>query len=349
MAEANFCELSPIKFAIKNLWQLKDSYTMNLILFEDDEIECEDNDLRVIHLNQNDYRCKHIETVLKSKSGDTVRVGIINGKQGLAKIIWNKNNTNNNSNNTNIESKSYLRLEIIESSMKLLIDQISESITLILAMPRPKVLNRLYPILSSLGIKEIVLINAKRVEKSYFNSKYLEKNRYTKGLIAGMVQCKDTKIPQLIIEKNLNNFICNKLNKMYPLKQSIRIVAHPGDNLLRINELKCFKLNKNNKIIKKCESKNDDKHNLEMSLDEQINKNEMKENEIIDMNNNENKQFILLIGPEGGWIDDEIEIFKKNDFNLCSIGNRILRTDVACISLLSILRANIEQYLMQKK
>ena len=378
MAQSESSNQSPIKFAIKNLWQKKEDYTMNLILFEDDEIQCEIDDIplsskqndhdkaiknnnnnsRFIHLNKDDYRCKHIENVLKSKSGDTVRIGIVNGKQGLAKVLWfkdiknndNNDNDNNNKNDDpfNLKSKKkfYLKLEIISSSMKEIIDPISESITLILALPRPKVLNRLYPIISSLGIKEIILINAKRVEKCYFNSKYLEKNRYTKGLMAGMVQCRDTKLPKLTIEKDLKDFICNKLPKMYPNKDSIRIVAHPGEHLPRISELKCFKY----KSIMDDNKQNDnDNDELEMSLDEQTHSKIIMDQEMKAKDKGEdtkmNKQFILLIGAEGGWIDSEISMLESNNFNVCSLGMRILRTDVATISLLSILRSHIEQYL----
>ena len=385
-SNSNNSNPSPVTFAIQNLWQKKEDYTMNLILFEDDEIECEmddiplsskqnddntisDKQLRHILLKKDDYRCKHIETVLKSKSGDSVRIGIVNGKQGLAKVLWNKdiiqqsqaqNDDNNDSDSDpfnlkkskqNKENSWYLKLEIIESTMQEIIDPISDSITLILALPRPKVLNRLYPIISSLGIKEIVLINAKRVEKCYFNSKYLEENRYTKGLMAGMVQCRDTKLPNLTIERDLENFIENKLPIMYPKDESVRIVAHPGEHLPRIGELPCFKdTDKEIDDEKDAENDGDDNDKLEneMSLDEQTHQKlmdgqEMKEN--VNVNKRRNKQFVILIGAEGGWIDDEIAMLEKNDFNVCSLGMRILRTDVACVSLLSILRSHIEQYL----
>ena len=44
---------------------------------------------------------------------------------------------------------------------------------LIMAMPRPKMLRRCLQSISSLGVKEIYLINSKRVEKSFWQTPFL--------------------------------------------------------------------------------------------------------------------------------------------------------------------------------
>ena len=54
---------------------------------------------------------------------------------------------------------------------------------------------------------------------------------------------------------------------------------------------------------------------------------------------------VLAIGPEGGWTDYEVGLFENCNFIPVSLGNRILRTDVACISLISILKDSIYRYL----
>eukprot|EP00971_Amphidinium_carterae_P264885 5254314-Amphidinium_carterae.1 len=49
------------------------------------------------------------------------------------------------------------------------------------------------------------------------------------------------------------------------------------------------------------------------------------------------KQSVLLaIGPEGGWIDFELGMFKEHDFHQVSLGSRILSTDVAVVSLITL-------------
>ena len=44
---------------------------------------------------------------------------------------------------------------------------------------------------------------------------------------------------------------------------------------------------------------------------------------------------ILLVGPEGGFVRDEVESLKKNDFVLVSLGPRRLRAETAGVALVS--------------
>ncbi len=53
-----------------------------------------------------------------------------------------------------------------------------------------------------------------------------------------------------------------------------------------------------------------------------------------------NSNINLLIGSEGGFSDNEIELATKNNFNAFKLGNLILRTETAVISALSILIFN---------
>jgi 16S rRNA (uracil1498-N3)-methyltransferase len=47
------------------------------------------------------------------------------------------------------------------------------------------------------------------------------------------------------------------------------------------------------------------------------------------------KPLVVYIGPEGGWSDDEIDMFHKNDIPVRSLGNQILRAETAVIAALS--------------
>ena len=44
----------------------------------------------------------------------------------------------------------------------------------------------------------------------------------------------------------------------------------------------------------------------------------------------------LAVGPEGGWTDGEIDFLSAQGFCPVGLGPRILRTDTACITALSI-------------
>lgn len=48
----------------------------------------------------------------------------------------------------------------------------------------------------------------------------------------------------------------------------------------------------------------------------------------------------IVIGPEGGFSSEEFEIMQNNDFTFLSIGTRVLKMEVAAISLLSVCMAN---------
>ena len=50
------------------------------------------------------------------------------------------------------------------------------------------------------------------------------------------------------------------------------------------------------------------------------------------------KSAVLAIGPEGGWIDDEIAAARAAGFAEASLGENILRTETAVIAALAILR-----------
>lgn len=45
------------------------------------------------------------------------------------------------------------------------------------------------------------------------------------------------------------------------------------------------------------------------------------------------KRILLAIGPEGGWVDYEVEKFVEAGFTSCSMGDRILKVDTAVVAL----------------
>ncbi|MDD2598507.1 MAG: RsmE family RNA methyltransferase [Kiritimatiellae bacterium] len=46
---------------------------------------------------------------------------------------------------------------------------------------------------------------------------------------------------------------------------------------------------------------------------------------------------LIAVGPEGGWTDSELKLFDAHGFSRFSLGERILRSDTACIALISVL------------
>lgn len=50
---------------------------------------------------------------------------------------------------------------------------------------------------------------------------------------------------------------------------------------------------------------------------------------------NSKKNILLIIGPEGGWSDDELKLFNENEIFPVSLGNLILRAETAAITAIS--------------
>lgn len=67
------------------------------------------------------------------------------------------------------------------------------------------------------------------------------------------------------------------------------------------------------------------------------NENSNLKNELKKLLSNKIKNIAVFIGPEGGYSNNEILLFKQNEFKIISLGKRILRTETASLNILSIL------------
>lgn len=174
---------------------------MNLvILLEEDFIE--EKKVRL-----SGRRLKHILDVHRAKTGDSLRVGILNGKIGLGTI-------------------THMNDKFLEMDVELTEDPPKPSnVQLILAMPRPKVFKRLIQDISTMGIKKIYIIKTWRVEKSFWNSPVLEEENIFETMILGLEQAKDTVLPEIKVIKLFKPFVEDEIPDI--IRDSKAIVAHP--------------------------------------------------------------------------------------------------------------------------
>jgi RsmE family RNA methyltransferase len=98
-------------------------------------------------------------------------------------------------------------------------------LTLILALPRPKVLRRVLRSASSMGVKKLVLLNAFRVEKSYWQSPVLSPENIREQLVLGLEQSRDTVLPEVLLRPLFKPFVEDELPGL--IKDSLPLVAHP--------------------------------------------------------------------------------------------------------------------------
>jgi RsmE family RNA methyltransferase len=241
---------------------------MNLILFEPHELNAD----KTVHLD--DRRSRHIIDVLGSQPGDRLKAGIVNGPIGSAEILSITKNK--------------------KSAVVILLFSAEESVPqalfcdLIVALPRPIMLKRILVQAAELGVRKIFLINANRVEKSFFQANLLKEEKYRQFLLHGLEQAKDTLVPEVSIHQRFRPFVEDFLPEIVKEYHNC-LVAHPetANNLFQV-----------------CDGKI-------------------------------SGQVLLAIGPEGGWVDFEIDRFIEQGFQPFSLGERILRVETALVALLA--------------
>lgn len=148
---------------------------MNLVLLRQDELGLASaNGRPVVRLAGR--RAAHLREVLKVEVGDSVRVGVRGGLVGSGSIV-----------SVGDEVTLELSLETPPPARS--------GLHVVLALPRPKALNRIIPALASLGAERIALINASQVDKSYWSSPLLSASSLDEMVDAGLEQAKDTVAP----------------------------------------------------------------------------------------------------------------------------------------------------------
>ena len=155
-----------------------------------------------------DYRAKHLLTILKVTPRQTVRVGLINGKSGLATVV----------SVTNTEVS--LEVELQE------LPRARHPVQIILALPRPKMLRRIFRSVAEFGVGELHLIHSYRVEKSFWQSPYLSQDKIDAALIQGMERSGDTVMPRIFQHRRFKPFIQDQLADVTQGRQVL--LAHPG-------------------------------------------------------------------------------------------------------------------------
>jgi len=122
-----------------------------------------------------------------------------------------------------------LRLEDGVLELDLMLDQAPPPklpLTLVLALPRPKVLNRVVAAAASLGVARIVLLNAWKVEKAYWASPRMKPDNLREQLLLGLEQAKDTVLPELRLARLFRPFVEDELPGL--LAGGSGLLAHPG-------------------------------------------------------------------------------------------------------------------------
>jgi RsmE family RNA methyltransferase len=155
-----------------------------------------------------DRRFAHMKEVHQAEEGDSLRVGQLNGLMGQGTIVEL----------TPQAARIHIELNQIPPP-KL-------PLTLILALPRPKMLRRVLQSVSSMGVPRLILINSYRVEKSFWQTPFLEASAIREQLVLGLEQARDTVLPDVMIEKRFKPFVEDRLSSL--VSGTVGLVGHPG-------------------------------------------------------------------------------------------------------------------------
>ena len=172
---------------------------MNLLLLREDDLAA-DGTARL-----RGRRLQHALEVLRARAGDTLRAGMLHGRTGTARVL------------SATHHELVLQPELTDEPPP------RPGIDLLLAIPRPKALRKVLPAIAALGVDTLVLVNAARVEKSYFQSAVLQE---IDALLAeGLEQARDTRPPRVLVRERFRPFVEDELDSL--LRKDQRLVAHP--------------------------------------------------------------------------------------------------------------------------
>lgn len=175
---------------------------MNLILLEPGEARGA-SDIRLSGI-----RAAHLRNVLRVAAGHQVRIGILDGPRGVGTVQSVSDDT--------IELQCCFETTVPSRPR----------IDILLALPRPKVLRRLWAQIAALGVGQIILTNAERVERHYFDTHVLTSDCYRPLLIEGLQQARDTRLPTVSIHRRFKVLVEDRLDGSFG--RGLRLVADPA-------------------------------------------------------------------------------------------------------------------------
>ncbi|USA52479.1 16S rRNA (uracil(1498)-N(3))-methyltransferase [Acinetobacter sp. C32I] len=174
---------------------------MNIVLLEPDQC----TSAEVWQISQ-PRQLQHLRQHLQLNVGDTLKVGIRAGQRYLTEVV--------------AISEACIAVRPVQTEAV----PAKLPVHLILALPRPKVLRRIIMDAVTLGVERISLIHSYRVDKSYWQTPFLQQlNDY---VTLGLEQAGDTIAPEIQLYKRFKPFVEDVLPTLISAEQPA-YVAHP--------------------------------------------------------------------------------------------------------------------------
>jgi RsmE family RNA methyltransferase len=235
---------------------------LNLLLLDADEI-------RDGAATLGGRRAEHLRKVLKVEAGQRLRVGVIDGGTGSAEVR-----------SVTAGGEVELTVEVDEPPAEV------PAVDLVVALPRPQALHRILQSAAAMNVRRLFLVNAWRVEKSYFSTPSLRPETVRRHLLLGAEQGMTTRLPEVAVERLLVPFVTRLAERDDP---PLRLIAHP-DAAPALESIRPL---------------------------------------------SPRRPVEIAVGPEGGWIDREVETFQEAGFRRVWLGPWILRVETAVVAALA--------------
>ncbi len=175
---------------------------MNLVLLEAHEVTASST------VTLSGPRAEHVIKVLRAGPGRQLRIGIVDGPLGAGTV-------------QSIAGRSVELQCVFEPGTPP-----RPRVDLLLALPRPKVMRRLWAQIAAMGAGQIILTNAERVERDYFDTHILTPDSYRPLLLEGLQQARDTRLPVVSIHKQFKKLVEDDLDTLF--SEGLRLVTDPG-------------------------------------------------------------------------------------------------------------------------
>lgn len=179
-------------------------------------------------------------------------------------------------------------------------------LALIVALPRPQALKRVLQYSAAMGVERLELIRSWRVEKSYFHTPVLESANLRRHLVLGAEQGGTTRLPEVAVHPRFAPFLEDLGARP---RRGRRLLAHPEGALPMEDAWG---------------------GTLGAGADDPA---------------AGGPDVLLALGPEGGWLDREVDSFHEAGFQEVTLGPWILRVEtalVAAVAQIEILRRRVE-------
>lgn len=151
-------------------------------------------------------RARHVHEVLRCAAGDRIAVGVVGGLLGEAEVLA-------------AEREALVLRAALERP-----PPPPSPVSLLLALPRPKILRKVLQAVAAMGVKRLVLLGSYRVEKAYWSSPLLAPEAIRAELLLGLEQGRDTALPEVALERFFKPFVEDRLDARLP---GARLLADP--------------------------------------------------------------------------------------------------------------------------